>query len=169
MTKPDNHGKRFNSLDEDDFLFFLSMNGYFRKLGNTYLVTEGNFTDFENRIRKLVSQLEAWKHAGDVDEVAPAFYTNANFRWFFLKEGKPQEYRITCAALIREPDRAFAQREIVYIDTEDGIDNEDLIDLWKSTRWTAGAWDEGVLVPRDIRAWQSMVNETLEDFIIANP
>lgn len=165
MTTTENERKIYNSLDEDDFLFYLSMNGYFRKLGKSYLVIEGDYSPFENRVRKIVSQLEAWKHAGDVDEVAPEFYTKANFRWVFLREGKSSEQRITSAALVREPDRAFSQREIVYIDTDDDMGLPELTELWKGTLRAIGAWDEGVLKPRNIRAWQEMVNETLWDFI----
>lgn len=163
MTTTATERKIYNSLEADDFAFFLSMNGYFHHLGEHYIAKHGDFTTFENRVRKLVAKLDAWKNADEVD--TPKFYSLANFRWIFLKTGTHEAYRITAAALVREPDRAFSKPEIVYIDTEDDMGVEELLGLRKGTLKAAGAWDEGVLTPRDIRAWQKMVNETLEDFM----
>lgn len=167
MTAPATERKIFNSLEADDFAFFLSMNGYFRRIGDRYVAEQGEFTNFENRVRKIVAQLDAWKHADEAD--TPTFYSLANFRWVFLKTGKLNSYRFSCAALVREPDRAFSKPEIVYLDTADDMGVEGLTELLKGARWAVGSWDSGVLMPRDIRAWQKLVNETLEDFMDANP
>lgn len=163
MTTTATERKIFNSLEADDFAFFLSMNGYFRRIGDRYVAEQGEFTAFENRVRKIVAQLDAWKHADKAD--TPDFYSLANFQWVFLKTGTLNSYRITSAALLRVPDRAFSKPEIVYIDTEADMDPNELLELRKGTLKAAGAWDEGVLTPRNIRSWQKLINETLEDFM----
>lgn len=133
----------FEEANEGKFLNLLKENQFFDRQMTEF--THSPINTLEDRVRRIAQVLDSrWEH--DTADLKP-FYRDADFIWLYDSTGEVPHKRLTYVALLRFPNNAEGNGDIVYIEGGKHTAPEQFLALREAALKLAGLWYEGMLSP----------------------
>jgi hypothetical protein len=133
----------FENANEGKFLALLKENNFFDRVMTEF--THSPINALEDRVRRIAAVLDArWEH--DPNDLKP-FYRDADFIWLYASTEEVPHKRLTYVALLRFPNNAEGNGDLVYIEGGKHTAPEQFLALREAALKLAGLWYEGMLPP----------------------
>lgn len=153
----------FEEANEGKFLDLLKENNFFDRVMTEF--THSPINALEDRVRRIAAVLES-RREHDASDLKP-FYRDADFIWLYASTGEVPHKRLTYVALLRFPNNAEGNGDLVYIEGGRHTQPEQFLALRETALKLAGVWYEGMLPPHaNVAMWLPyMVNCPLLEFM----